>query len=202
MAEVAASVLVLAAISAVAVIWRRKRPWLLTGWCWFLGTMVPVIGLVQIGKQSMADRYTYIPLVGIFIMVVWGLGEIAERRPATRRPLAAAATAALAACMVVTFFQARTWRNGMTLFTHALLVTRNNSLAHDQVGLAYYKMGRLDDAMAEFDEALKIEPDSRFVIYHQGMVLARQDKVHSAMGYYYAEMDRRGLSYSTNSPPR
>jgi protein O-mannosyl-transferase len=132
--KTAGAVLLLALVTALAV-WRaRKSPWLLVGWLWFLGTLVPVIGLVQVGRQAMADRYTYLPFVGLFLAVVWGTAEWAERRGALRPVLGALAVLAILGLAGMTRAQTRHWRDGVTLFRHALAVTGNNPLARQ--GLA------------------------------------------------------------------
>jgi tetratricopeptide (TPR) repeat protein len=120
----------LAAVTAAALALARRRPYLLVGWLWFLGTLVPVIGLVQVGGQSMADRYTYVPLIGIFIIAAWGVCDLSGPRAAGQRAagITSAATVALLACL--TLGQIRYWRDGVTLFRHAIAVTDNNWIAH------------------------------------------------------------------------
>lgn len=127
--KTAGAVLLLAAVTALAV-WRaRKSPWLLVGWLWFLGTLVPVIGLVQVGRQAMADRYTYLPFIGLFLAVVWGLAELTERRGALRPVLGALAILVILGLVGMTRAQTRHWRDGVTLFRHALAATGDNPLA-------------------------------------------------------------------------
>jgi tetratricopeptide (TPR) repeat protein len=145
----------LAAASAFAVREIKRRPWLAVGWFWYLVTLVPVIGIVQVGAQSRADRYTYIPMVGIAIIAAWGAGELLGRAP---RVLAAAlGTAAIVAFCVVTIHQLAYWQNSTTLFEHAIAVTRNNYVAYNNLGLALRAQGRLDEALSNYRRAAAIE---------------------------------------------
>ena len=148
------SLAVLAVISGLVVWQARRRPYLLFGWLWYLGTLVPVIGLVQVGEQAMADRYTYVPLVGIFIMLAWGAAEVAGTRRAVI--IAVAGTAALAGCIVVTARQVQTWRNSITLFERAVAATTGGALAHGNLGNALFEAGRFDDAVPHYREALRL----------------------------------------------
>jgi hypothetical protein len=127
----AALIIVLTGLAA----WRiRKSPWLLVGWLWFLGTLVPVIGLVQVGRQAMADRYTYLPFAGLFLAMVWGLAELVAQRAVLRRALGVVAVLAVLILTAMTRSQARHWADSVTLFRHALAVTGDNDLA--RIGLA------------------------------------------------------------------
>ena len=159
-------------VTAAAFLGRRRRPYLLVGWLWYLGTLVPVIGLVQVGGQSMADRYTYIPLIGIFIMAVWAAADVAAgwRLRPWARP--AVATVAVGACLVVTCRQLSYWRDGATLFRHAAAVTTGNWVAHTNLGAT---LARLDPAAsaAEFREAVRIISDVAEVHDRRGLALLR-----------------------------
>ncbi len=151
-----ASALVLAAISVLAFRVRNQRPWLAAGWCWYLLTLLPAIGLVQVGMQAMADRYLYIPMTGLLIALVW---EVQDRLPA-RLSIPAAGVAA-AACAVLTFQQAQVWKDGATLFAHAIAVTDGNFVAHDNLGVELDRQGRADEALAQYREAIRIRPGDR-----------------------------------------
>jgi tetratricopeptide (TPR) repeat protein len=155
---IAAGVLLLGAISWFALRRIRRQPWLAVGWFWFLGTLVPVIGLVQVGGQAMADRYTYIPLIGIFICVVWSAAEALDRRPAGRVALATAGLAAIAACVAMTQHQVRFWRHDFTLFQHALEVTTDNAMAHFRVGTEMRLRGKYAEAVSHFKAAIEAAP--------------------------------------------
>ncbi len=142
-----------------AAIWRlRRQPYLAVGWLWYLGTLIPVIGLVQVFDQAMADRYTYIPLIGIFIMVAWGLGELAGKWKYGRKMLCPAAVAILMALSACTYHQLRYWRSSRTLFEHALKVTRNNYMAHSCLGKSFLNQHNYQEAIKHYDAAVKIEP--------------------------------------------
>lgn len=141
------------------LVWRqrRKRRYLITGWLWYLGTMFPVIGLVQVGMQGMADRYAYVPLIGVFVMVVWGIAELAGHlrlRPAWRQALAVVILATLS---FLTFHQVGYWRTSYALWSHTLQVTRNNFLAYDAVGNLLASQHR-PEALHYFEEAARIAP--------------------------------------------
>ena len=138
-------VLVLASITIGVILSSSKRPWLPTGWLWFLGTLVPVIGLVQVGDQAMADRYTYVPLIGLFIMIVWTLPRLPshkiDRHPAPMVIFGAGLV--MIALGTLTFLQVQVWRDTITLFTHAIKVTNNNFTAHNLLGGALTEQGDL-----------------------------------------------------------
>jgi tetratricopeptide (TPR) repeat protein len=156
---VGASALILLAVSGF-VIWRaRQAPYLVMGWLWFLGVLVPMIGIIQAGVQAMADRFAYVPLIGLFIMVVWGLGDWAERG-GWRRGYGTFGFAALvlAGCALLTSRQLSYWQNTTTLFVHALQVTSNNSCAHFSLGNELADQGKTQQAMKEWETALEIEP--------------------------------------------
>ena len=165
----------LAGISLAAFAWRKRRPYLLVGWLWFLGTLVPVIGLVQVGRQSMADRYTYVPLIGVFIMGVWGVAEaVAGWNRRTRLVvLGPVAGAVLAGCLVLTERQLALWKDSETLFRHALAVTDRNFTAHQGLGYALaHSPGHAAEAIAEYQAALQLEPDQADVHHALGKILA------------------------------
>ncbi len=148
----------LAAASLLA--WRARRafPYVPVGWCWFLGTLVPVIGLVQVGEQAMADRYSYFPAIGIFLIVAFGGWDLAGRFPLAKKIFFPAAVLVLAGCVVLTEIQLQYWHSDETLFSHAVAVTGENEIAHLNLGVVYERAGRLDEAMREYRAALKINP--------------------------------------------
>ncbi len=157
-ASLAAAGLVLVAGSFFA--WRARRAWpfVTVGWAWFLGTLVPVIGIVQVGEQAMADRYTYFPAIGIFIIVAYGGLALAERFSLVKKMLAPAAILILAGSVLATENQLRYWRTDETLFGHAVAVAKNNEIAHLNLGVVYEKQGRTAEAMQEYRQALTINP--------------------------------------------
>lgn len=153
--QAAGSAALLAALTALAVWKVRQAPWLLVGWLWFLGTLVPVIGLVQVGRQAMADRYTYLPSIGLFLAIVWGISELLRER---RAVLAAASAVAIALLAAGTWMQVGYWKDSLVLYRHALAVTRDNYVAH--VGLAKALAAEKDWAGAaeQYRAALALRP--------------------------------------------
>jgi tetratricopeptide (TPR) repeat protein len=154
--EVAGAVCLLALITLWVLRQGRARPYLAVGWFWFTGMLVPAIGLVQVGHQAMADRYSYVPSVGIFLMVAWGLGELAARHPALLKAVGAAGLASLAACLVLTPRQISFWRNPVALFAHAADVTDENYLTCYNVGCAVMEQGNYPRAQRCFERALRV----------------------------------------------
>ncbi len=175
---VAAAAALLAAVT-VAVL-RSGKPYLSVGWFWYLGTLVPVIGLVQVGVQGMADRYTYVPLIGIFLMAVWGGADLAARWRVPAAVRAGAVAAVLAALTVLTWFQVATWRDDLTLYSHAVRVTAGNDWAEYNLGLALMARDRDDEALAHFQEAARLQPRYADAFLNIGVIRARQDRLDEA----------------------
>jgi protein O-mannosyl-transferase len=181
----------LLAISAVAIGLARRKPYLIVGWLWFLGTLVPVIGLVQVGIQSMADRYTYVPLIGLFIIVVWGADDLLAEclAPPWRGALVGfGAAAALGGCAWVTARQIGIWRDSESLFLRTVQVTQNNYLAHNNLGFYYSGKGKVADAMEQYRLALKINPGYEDALNNLGYALAGQHKIAEAIPLYEAAL--------------
>jgi tetratricopeptide (TPR) repeat protein len=174
---VAALLLVLITVAAIYLA-RRGKPYVAVGWFWYLGTLLPVIGIVQVGDQAMADRYTYVPLIGPFIAIAWGAGDFAARIGARR--VAGAAVACLFAGIIATFVQIGYWRDTATLFSHAVQVDDNNWLAWHE--LALYRAGHDDTAGAEaaYQRALRVKPLHFLVNYNYGNLLWRQQRTREA----------------------
>ena len=139
---------------------RQKQPYLLVGWLWFVGTLVPVIGLIQVGEQAMADRYIYLPSIGLFIMVVWGIPEWTKHWRYQTVTLAVVAVAVALGCVALTRRQLSYWKDSETLFRHAIAVAENNYEAHQYLGFVLKQEGRFDEAIVQFNEVLKMAPDS------------------------------------------
>ena len=156
--ELALAALVLVTVTILAWRQRRRRPYLAVGWTWYLGTLVPVIGLVKVGYQAMADRYTYLPAIGLFIIAAWGGTELAARWPKRRLALAAAAAAALTACALTAQAQLRYWQSSESLFRHTLNVTGNNFVAWSGLGYFLGKQGEPRQAEACYRAAVEINP--------------------------------------------
>ena len=155
----AMSLLLLVVFFVAAVIYRRRFPFLTVGWFWYVGTLVPVIGLVQVGDQSMADRYTYIPLIGVFIAVCWGVPELLHWWSRRKGFLVTLSAIGITILMVLTWTQVQHWRDGETLFAHAVAVTEDNYFAHAALGDAVLKGGRTSEAISHYKKALQIKPD-------------------------------------------
>jgi len=177
--SVAQTVLAILAIVGITIgvgMLIRKRPWLAVGWLWFLGTLVPVIGLVQVGAQSMADRYTYMPLIGVFIMIVWSLPAAAFATSNRGRVTASVAVVAviLMALAAVTFAQIQVWKNTTTLFDHAVKVTEGNFMAHNLLASAFGQQGDLVGARDQIEKALQIRPNYAGARYNLGMIMLHQ----------------------------
>jgi tetratricopeptide (TPR) repeat protein len=156
---VAAAAAALLAISWLVWRVRRSCSYCLVGWLWFLGTLVPVIGLVQVGGAALADRYSYFPSIGIFLAAALGVRDGAERFQVPKPIVGAIAGLALAVCLALTHNQLNFWQDDITLFSHAIKVTKNNDAAHLNLGFALQKTGRNDEALAEYRAALKLAPD-------------------------------------------
>jgi tetratricopeptide (TPR) repeat protein len=172
---------------------RRRWPFLLAGWFLFLGTLIPVIGLLQVGAQSMADRYTYVPLTGIFIVMVWGMGEALTRWHLPRTPTAVGAGLVLAGCMVLTRNQLSYWQDSETLFRHAIALTKNNARACYDLGSYLETKGRVSEAMEYYQRAVQISPNYTKPLNNIGRILANEGRPDEAIKYY-----NRALQFDPN----
>ena len=198
-AGAAFAALVAATLVALALARRNERlRFLPVGWLWYLGTLVPVIGLVQVGQQAMADRYTYLPYIGLSIVVAFGLAEIAKRFSVPRPALAALGVACLLGIAVVASAQVRVWRDSVTLFEHALSVTEENALAHINLGVAYLNRGRLEDAERELEEAIRIHPGAAEAHGALAGVRSEQGRDQEALELYRAALRLDPGSSSTH----
>jgi len=150
--------LLLVGVTAFAVRNFRLRPYLAIGWFWYLGTLVPVVGLIQAGVQARADRYTYVPLIGISIMLAWGFADLCALRPAGKAAIAVLGIVACSAWAYSTWLNLANWRDSVSLFQHAVQVTSENYLAYNSLGYALRQRGQTAEAMADFEAALKIRP--------------------------------------------
>jgi tetratricopeptide (TPR) repeat protein len=182
--QVAGAGLLLVCGSILVVRAAGKYPYLLVGWLWYVGTLVPVIGLVQVGAQAMADRYTYVPLIGLFIMVAWGLADIFAGWRYRKATLAVSAGLLLLIFMVVTSLQIQKWHDNMTLFTHTLKVTNRNAIIQNNLGVALSDQGKTQEAMAHYTEALRINPRHDNAHYNLGNILYLQGKTQEAIAHY------------------
>ncbi len=179
----------LTCVTVIAFRLRRGAPYLAVGWLWFMGMLVPVIGLVQVGFQSMADRYTYLPLVGIFIILAWGGSDLLLRWRHSRRASAVAAALVVAACSAITARQTLYWKNSQTLFEHTLAVTSNNSIAENKLALVLAESGKYDEATAHFREAARLEPHDGKAQATLASILAAQGKLDEAIAQYRTALE-------------
>jgi tetratricopeptide (TPR) repeat protein len=187
--EAIAVALAIAAISMVALRSVRRRPYLTVGWFWYLIMLAPVIGLVQVGAQARADRYTYMPTVGISLMLAWGAAEFITREPRLRPAIVALMVASCAAAAAVTWVQLGFWRDSRTLFQHAVEVTANNYLAHHNLGVALAEMpDGTNPAIAQFQAALEIKPNYLRAHTDLGSAYAKLGRYSEAMAEYRAAL--------------
>jgi tetratricopeptide (TPR) repeat protein len=193
--QVLGSILLLIAITLV-VIWRVKKfPYLATGWLWYIGTLVPVIGIVQAGSQAMADRYTYIPLIGLFIVVAWGVPELLKEWKYRKEMLFAAAALSIMCLSIISWKQVGYWQNNFTLYDHALAVTENSWLAYDNRGVAYYSQGGYKQAIEDFNRAIEIKP------HHEKTYNNRGNAYHALGRYRQAIEDfNKAIEIKTDFP--
>jgi tetratricopeptide (TPR) repeat protein len=190
-ARVTAAVLILLAISVGVWRWHRSQSYLLVGWLWFLGTLVPVIGLVQVGGAALADRYSYFSSIGIFIMVVFAANTAVKKFPGAGKFLAAAGLIALAGCLWATEKQLGYWRDSETLFRHALAVTADNDIARNNLANALEHEGNLPAALVEALAAVKLAPERASLHINLGNLLARSGRHTEALAEYSAAIQRQ-----------
>jgi tetratricopeptide (TPR) repeat protein len=171
---VSAGALVLVTVTAAAALAFRRRPYVLVGWLWFLGMLVPVIGLVQVGFQSIADRYTYVPLVGLSIALIWTVSEAVDSKLRLRQAAATAAVIALTALTIGTYRQTQYWKDSITLFEHTIAVTNGNYVIHNNLGIDLQAAGRLREAAAQFRLAIAADPEYKDALNSLGAILAYQ----------------------------
>jgi tetratricopeptide (TPR) repeat protein len=170
---VLAAIVVLLAITALVFLQRRRR-YLVVGWLWFVGTLVPMIGLIQVGVQAMADRYAYLPFIGLFIMICWGVADWSEQRRISLAWTASLSIAALLALTVVARVQLDRWNDNVTLWSHTLQVTGPNFIAENSLGVALQREGEVEEAITHFRAAVTINPDDA----SSNLNIAEYDRLH------------------------
>ncbi len=175
--SVLVSFFILIGITIFVIYAFKKTPFLFVGWFWFLGTLIPVIGLVQVGRQAMADRYTYLPSIGIAIMLAWGIPLLVPRADMRKKILFPVCIAVLLILAVLTWQQCGYWKNGIELFSHALRITKNNVLAHNNRGTTYDKLGQHQLAIQDYNAVIRLKPDYAEAYYNRG-------GANSALGQY------------------
>jgi Flp pilus assembly protein TadD len=189
------SVALVAGLSAIAVLFARRFPFVFTGWFWFAGTLVPVIGLVQVGGAAMADRYSYLPLIGVFIVLVWGAGAVCASWRVPGPLIIFLAAIILTACAWRTWDQSGYWKNSGTLFRHTLAVTENNYVACNDLGTWLSGNGQVAEAMDYFRKSLQIKPDNPDAVYNLGNAFAKLGNWDEAINNY-----QRALQITPNQP--
>jgi len=179
-----ASAVCLLTVSALVIYLTRTRRYPLVGWFWFLGTLIPVIGLVQVGSQAIADRYTYLPSIGIFVILAWAAADLLKNRRLHTLLASIPAVLIIAALLILTRAQLSYWKTDNTLFEHTLKVTRNNSIIHNLYGKTLLQQHRLDDAVQQFTQAVKIVPNYYGAYTNLGYAFSLQGRLDDAIAQY------------------
>lgn len=179
------AIFILAAVSAVVLVRRRSEPYLLVGWFWYLFSLLPVIGIIQVGKQSMADRYTYIPLVGFFIMLVWGAAELHVLQRLRTKVKAIIVIGIFSTLAVLTWNRVACWSSSISLFSQAVAVTENNWFAFGVLGYDYLNHNEFDTAHAMLSRSLSINPENVMALYNMGVLHNRLGNRDLALQYFY-----------------
>lgn len=182
--EIIAALFLLICITAVGIALRKQRPYLITGWLWYLGMLVPVIGLVQVGWQGRADRYTYLPQIGLYIAVTWAVADLTALWRHQRTILSGAAVLTIGVLSWCAWIQTWYWRDSETLFKHALAVTTNNDVAENNLGIVFLRQGKLDDAISLLQAAVDLRPDNSPAHENLAKALLQKGQVADALIHY------------------
>jgi tetratricopeptide (TPR) repeat protein len=187
--KVVMALAVLVAVSAGVIVGRKRQPWLVTGWLWYVGMLAPVIGIVQSGDLARADRYTYLPIIGVCIAGTWAAADWASQRRDRRVTLGSVALVILCALVGAAWHQTRYWRDSETLWTHTLGCTQDNFVARNDLGLVKLEQGRTEEAIADYREALEINPAYAEGYFNLGFALFRQGHTEKAVSEYRAALE-------------
>jgi tetratricopeptide (TPR) repeat protein len=187
--KVIAALMVLLFITVSVIYYIRKLPFLFVGWFWYQGTLIPVIGLVQVGTQAMADRYTYLPSIGISIMLAWGIALFFTKKTSRKIILFPAAVAVVLILSALTWRQCGYWKNSITLYEHTLSVTRNNEKIHNNLGYVLLEKGDIHTSIEHFNAAIRLNP------YHHGFYMNRGEALSKA-GMYQGALEDFNKSIS------
>ncbi len=182
--EIILSLLLLLGITAAAIALRKQRPYFITGWLWYLGMLVPVIGLMQVGWQGRADRYTYLPQIGLYIVAAWAVSDLTALWRRQRTILSAAAILTIAVLSWRAWVQTSYWRDSETLFMHALAVTSNNDVAENNLGIVFLRKGKLDDAISLLQAAVDLRPENSPAHENLAKALLQKGQVADALVHY------------------
>jgi tetratricopeptide (TPR) repeat protein len=194
LATAAEAAILLLALTGLCLWYARRAPYLIVGWLWYIGTLVPVIGLVQLGSSAQADRYAYVPLVGVFMATTWSMAALAKHWGAERWAIRAAVLV-VGVLMLLSSRQVRVWEDSDALWTHALAVTSHNYVAHNNLAIEFKKRGELDEALNHFDEALRIAPGHPFALVGRGQCLLALGRFPEAVSCFRAAIQSEpGLS--------
>lgn len=183
--EIVLAFTLLLAVSVAAVLRRKKNPYFMTGWFWFLGMLVPVLGVIEVGAQGWADRYTYLPQIGLYLIISWGIVDLAADWRYRRQIFTVAATILIGLLIWCAWIQTRYWRNSESLWVHTLAVTSNNAVAHNNLGSVLFQRGQTDEALSHYEKALQIRSQHHVARYDLLLALS-----HSNIG---AALRRKGL---------
>lgn len=186
--KVSCSAVLLAGVTYVAIRMRKRWPFVVVGWLWYVGTLIPVIGLVQVGSQAMADRYTYVPLIGIFIMVAWGASHMVSALALRGTWAALLGGGSLLILSVLSYAQTGHWRDSLALFQHAVSVTDRNLTAYLNLGVALTDSGHYTEALKQYEQVLRIKPGDEKASYNMGVALAAQGDYLQAAEYFEASL--------------
>jgi tetratricopeptide (TPR) repeat protein len=187
--EIVFCFLLLICITVTAIALRKQRPYLLTGWLWYLGMLIPVIGLVQVGWQGRADRYTYLPQIGLYIAATWAVTDFTALYRHQRAALSTAAIVVIAALSSCAWVQTSYWRDSETLFRHALAVTTNNDVAENNLGIVFLGKGKLDEAISLLQSAVDLRPDNSPAHENLAKALLQKGHVTDALAHYRKLID-------------
>jgi tetratricopeptide (TPR) repeat protein len=179
--QVVGSFVLIVAITALTVRGAKKRPYAPVGWLWYLGTLVPVIGVVQVGTQAMADRYTYIPLIGLFILIAWAVPELLKKWPRRKEALIALSTLCLLCLFITTWRQVGHWKDSISLYDHTLGITDHNALIHSDRGIAYASRGAYDRAIMDFTKVIEIDSKNWSAYINRGLAFSSLGKYAEAI---------------------
>ncbi|MCX5847774.1 MAG: tetratricopeptide repeat protein [Deltaproteobacteria bacterium] len=196
--QVFGAALLLAGITAAVIRKLKPYPYMAVGWFWYVGTLIPVIGLVQVGMQAMADRYMYVPMIGIFIMIAWGISDFFRSWSGRKMMLAVSSGVVLCLLMVCTFLQVQHWQNSVHLFRHAVSVTSGNFIAYNLLGNALRDTGQFEEAMTNYRQAIRVNPEFWPAYNNSGVALAAQGKYDDAIRSYSSAivLSRKAMAMS------
>ena len=186
LAEIVIAAALVILLTVIFVLQAKRFPYLIVGWLWFLGMLIPVIGLVQVGAQSIADRYTYLPAIGIFILVAWGLNDLLNSRPQKKKILAIGGIAALAGCLAATSIQLKYWQGSVQLFWHTIKVTADNYAAYDCFGKALENIGKDKEAEEFYAGAVRLNPNYPMAQFDLGMIMLERGDGNEASNHLAA----------------